>query len=86
MFAWHQLGQRRDERPVRPGEAGTGDLPAQGGQLVTEHEDLGVLGGRLHPMDPKQFANTADQAVGEAERHGRGASLSPSPLVNPAIA
>ena len=29
-FAWHQLGQRRDERPVRRGEAGTGDLPVAG--------------------------------------------------------
>ena len=62
-LAWHQLRQRGDERPVGPGEAGTGDLAAEDGQLVAKHEDLGVLGGGVHPMDPKQFGHAADQAV-----------------------
>ena len=39
---WHQPRQGGDECPVRPGEAGTGALAAQDGELVTEHEDLAV--------------------------------------------
>jgi hypothetical protein len=53
--------------------------------LVTEHEDLGILGRGVHLMDPKQFANTADQAVDEAERHSWRAALSRYLLVKPAI-
>ena len=30
-FAWCELGQRREERTVRPGKAGTGNLAAQDG-------------------------------------------------------
>ncbi len=52
---------------------------------MTEHEDPGVLGRCVHPMDPKQFGDTADHAVDEAERHSWRASLSPNPLVKPAI-
>ena len=55
------------------------------GELVTEHEDLGVLGRGVHPMDPKQFGNTADKTVDEAERHGRGAPPDHSWLVKPAM-
>jgi hypothetical protein len=84
-LTWHQLRQRGDERPVGPGEAGTGDLAAEDGQLVAKHEDLGVLGGAVHAMDPKQFGHAADQAVQEAERHGPGASPSRSWLVKPKI-
>jgi hypothetical protein len=54
-------------------------------ELVTEHEDLGVLGRCVHPMDPKQLGNAADETVEEAERHGRGASLPQSRLVKPTM-
>ena len=74
----HQLGQRGDDRSIRPGETGSGNLTLEHGELVAEHQDLCVLGGVVHPEDPEQFDDSADYAVQEAERHGRGASLSPS--------
>jgi hypothetical protein len=78
-----QLGQRGDERPIRPGEAGTGDLPAQDGQLVAQHEDLRVLRHGVHPVDPDHLDDASDQAVEEG--HGAGASSSASSLVKPVI-
>ena len=37
---------------------------------MAEHEDLGVLGDVVHPMDAHELDDAADQAVEEAERHG----------------
>ena len=51
----YETGEKGDDRPIRPGEAGAGNLPAQHGQLVTEDKDLRVLGGRVHPVDAKRF-------------------------------
>jgi hypothetical protein len=76
-----QLRQRGDEGPVRPPEAGTGDLAAQYGELVAQHEDFGVLGDGVHPVDPAQLQDVSDEAVEEAERHWAGASSSASSLV-----
>jgi hypothetical protein len=84
-LAWYELGQRGDDRPVRPGETGSGNLALEHGKLVAEHQDLCVLGGVVHPEDPEQFDDAADQAVEEAERHGRGASPSLSWLVKVTI-
>ena len=69
--AWSRSFGKR----VRVTKSGTGALALEYGELVSEHEDLGVLGGRGHPMDPKQFGDTADQAVEEAGRHSWRASL-----------
>ena len=80
-LAGHQLGQHGDDRSIRPGEVEPADLTLEHGELVAEHQDLCVLGGVVHPEDPEQFDDAADQAVEEAERHGRGASLSLSWLV-----
>jgi hypothetical protein len=66
-------------------ELGACDLALEYGELVTEHEDLGVLGRGVHPTDPKQFGNAADKTVDEAERHGLGASLPQSWLVKPTM-
>ena len=73
-LAWDQLGQGGDERPVRPGEAGTGDLAA-GARPVGGEARGSRRPWRRRPSGwiPKQFDHTADQAVEEAERHGRGA-------------
>ena len=54
------------------------DLPAEEGQLVTQHEDLGVLRHRVHPVDADRIEDAVDKAVGERERRGRRASFSPS--------
>jgi hypothetical protein len=78
-----QASEDTDERSIRPGEAGTGGLALEHGQLVTQHEDLGVLGHRVHPMNPNHLDDTADEAVEEGERHGRRASPSSSCLVKP---
>jgi hypothetical protein len=39
-----QAGGRADERPIRSGATGTGDLPVKCGELVAQRQDLGVLG------------------------------------------
>ena len=82
---WDQALQSGDERPIRPGEAGTADLPAQHGELVAQHEDLRVLGDVVHPVDAGQLDAASDQAVEEAERHRAGASSSAPSLVKPRI-
>ena len=81
-LAGHQLGQRGDNRPIRPGEAGPADLTLEHGELVAEHQDLCVLGGVVHTEDPEQIDDAVDQAVQEAERDGRRAALSLPWLVN----
>jgi hypothetical protein len=70
-FAWQEIRENGDERPVRPREAGSGDLTAQHKKLVAEDQDLRVLGDGVHPMDAGQPHDAADQSVEEAERHGR---------------
>jgi hypothetical protein len=64
-----QPRQSGDERPIRPPEAGTGELAAQHGQLLAQHEDLRVLGDGVHPADPDQLDDASDESVEEAERH-----------------
>jgi hypothetical protein len=51
-------------------------LTAQDGQLLAEHQDLGVLDDRAHPVDPDKLQDAADQAVEERERH-RAEALPP---------
>ncbi len=84
-FPGHQPCHGGDERPVRPPQAGTGDLAAQHSQLVAQHEDLRVLGDVVHPVDPDQLDDASDESVEEAEGHGAGASSSASCLVKPVI-
>ena len=57
------------------------DLPAEEGQLVTQHEDLGVLRHRVHPVDADRIEDAVDKALEERERRGRRASFSQSSLV-----
>ena len=77
----NQPGESGDERPIRPAEAGTGDLASQHGQLVAQHEGLCILGDDVHPVGPDQLDDAPDESVEEAERHGIGASSSESCLV-----
>ena len=42
-LARHETSEEGDNGAVGPGEAGTSDLAAKHGQLVAEHEDLGIL-------------------------------------------
>lgn len=68
---WHEPGEGRDDCPVGPAEPGARDLAAQDGQLLAKNEDLGILGDGVHVMDAQELEDATDQAVEEAERHGR---------------
>jgi hypothetical protein len=45
MWPRHESGQRRQQDPVLRFEGRTVDLPAQCRHLVTQHQQLDVLGG-----------------------------------------
>jgi hypothetical protein len=67
----HQSGQGRDDCPIGPAEPGAGDLAAQDGELLAKHQNLRVLGDGVHVVDAQELDDATDQAVEEAERHGR---------------
>ncbi len=81
-----ETSEQRDERAIRPGDAGTGDLAAQHCWLVPEHQYLCVLGQGVGLMYPDTLEHTTCQAVEEGEpRAGergrarrRGSSLASS--------
>jgi hypothetical protein len=78
-----EAGEEGDQGSIGPGEPGTGDLSPQHGQLVAQHEYLGVLGGWFHPMDADQPDDAANRAVKEGKRHELRAWPSTSWLVKP---
>ena len=80
-FAGHEPGEQRNDGPVRPVETRTGDLAAEHCQLVTQHEDLGVLCDVVHPVDAHESECAVSQAVEEGEDHGELASPSELLLV-----
>jgi hypothetical protein len=59
---------------VVPGKAGIGDLAAKHGQLVAQHEDLGVLRRGIRPVDANDLEHAPDQTVEEGQCHRGGAS------------
>jgi hypothetical protein len=76
VFSRNKTGQEGDEGTVGPGEAGTGDLPVQHGQLVAEYEDLSVLGRGIHPMDANDLNDAPDETVEKGQGHDQQASPS----------
>src|ERR1019366_9077256 len=76
VFSRNKTGQEGDEGPVGPGEAGTGDLAVQHGQLVAEYEDLSVLGRGIHPMDANDLNDAPDGTVEKGQGHDQQASPS----------
>ncbi len=68
---------------MRPGEAGTGDPALEHGQLMAQHEDLGVLSHAVHPVDADCLGDATEEAVEEGEGHRWRASLNSSCLVKP---
>lgn len=55
--------QGGDDRSVRPGEAGPCDLAAKDRHLVTQRQDLGVLGDEVHAVERQDLEDATDQAI-----------------------
>ena len=72
----HETSQEDDQGPIGPGETGAGDLSAHHGQLVAQHQDLGILGRSIRPVDANDLENAPDKPVEERQGHGARASLS----------
>jgi hypothetical protein len=84
-ISWHESGQCGDDCPVGPREPRSSDLAAEDGELVSEHEDLGILGDVAHPMQPSGLDDATDKAIEEAEGHDSAGSPPRSWLVKPKI-
>ena len=65
--------------------SGAGRSDGEGQPALTENEDLGVLVDGVHPVDPGELDQAAEQTVQERERHGAGSSPDRSCLVKPRI-
>jgi len=68
-LSWEESAQCREDGPVWPGGVRSGDLSAQHRDLVSQHEQLGVLG-RLPTGEQCEPAEelTQDQ-VEQSQRH-----------------
>jgi hypothetical protein len=75
-LARYQTSEKGDEATIGPGEAGRSDLPAKQGQLVAEHEDLGILRSCVHAADAEPFCDTPDELMNIGE--SRCAELVPA--------
>jgi hypothetical protein len=75
--------ENTDDCSIRPGKAGTGRLAPEHGQLMAQHQDLCVLGHRVHPVNVDRIEDAADESVEEREGHGLRAWSRPSCLVKP---
>jgi membrane associated rhomboid family serine protease len=64
-----QPGQRCEYDAVWPGEVWPGDLPAQHRHLVSEHEELGVLGRLPAGQQCEPAEELAEDQVEQSQRH-----------------
>ena len=64
-----QPGQCRQDRPVGPVRLGPGDLTAEHRDLMTEHQDLRVLGRLAAPKQNQPGKNPDRDQVEQAKRH-----------------
>jgi len=71
------------QRSRGPAEPGACHPTSEHDQLLTEHQDLGVLGAGIQMVDAKELEDSSEQAVEEAERHGVAGSPLRSILVKP---
>lgn len=74
-----QPGQRREHRTVRPEGAWPSDLSAQDHDLVSQHENLGVLGRLLAGQQREPAEEPAENEVEESEHHDWRSSWTFSP-------
>ncbi len=75
-----QPGQGGDHGAVGPVRPGAGNLAAQDGDLLPEHQDLGVLGGALRARSASQpnsliMSRQTRRTSMIAERNGRSQAL-----------
>src|SRR5450759_3071912 len=75
-FSRNKTSEEGDECTIGPGEAGTGDLPVQHGQLMAEYQDLSVLGRGIHPMDANDLNDASEETVEKGQGHDQQASPS----------
>ena len=59
--------EKGDEATIGPGEAGRSDLPAKKGQLLAEHDDLGILRSCVPAADTEPFCETPGGTVNIGE-------------------
>jgi hypothetical protein len=78
-----QASEGTDERSIRSGEAGTGDLALEHSQLMAQPEDLCVLGHAVHLVDADRLCKATDDPIQEGERHRWRASPNSSCPVKP---
>jgi hypothetical protein len=69
MLHGEQSGQRREHGAIWPGGAWPGDLPAQRGDLMSEYEDLGVLGRLAAGEQSEPGDELAEDEVEQSQRH-----------------
>jgi hypothetical protein len=62
--------QRSHHRPVGPVQPGPWMGPAQHSDLMPQHQELGVLGGRRPAEQDKQAAKPDEDEIKQAEGHG----------------
>jgi len=66
----YQTGEQGDESTVGPGESWTVDLAAEYGELVSQYEDLRILGGGIQPVDTNGLEDVPDVTLEERQGHG----------------
>jgi hypothetical protein len=65
----YESGQEGDEGTVGPGEAGTGDLAAEHGELVAQDKDLCILCRGIRPVDANDLEHALEETVEEGQGH-----------------
>ena len=66
--------QRGEDRAIGPVQPGPGPGTAQHGNLVPQHQQLDVLGGRRAAKQNQPAAKPDEDQVEQAKRHGRSSS------------
>jgi hypothetical protein len=66
-----QAAECRQQQPVRRGELGPRDLPAQDRQLVSQHQDLQLLRALTASEQHDQLKQTADHDIHQRPQHAR---------------
>jgi hypothetical protein len=69
LAAGHQPGQRGQDRPAGPGQPRSLDLALEHGDLMTQDEDLGVLGAVGPGEQGKPAEYPEHRQAGESQRH-----------------